>query len=254
VSSSIDFGQAKAHVYAADRINAVRTYSANSVAAGASLYHIYESPGFSANSGPGDNSTWWFSHAEFGMSGFWERVTIAFRCFFSILFHGEIPNDIVEKRVKPAGPGPQVPVTARPSVFRATEADHGAPETFDRAVQMLALLQRDGRLIDFLAEDISPYPDAQLGTAVRTIHEACRKVLDHYVKMEPILESEENEPVTIQAGFDASAIKLLGNVTGAPPIRGVLRHRGWRAKQVNLPSLPQASGRLVIAPAEVEIP
>ena len=37
------------------------------------------------------------------MNGFWERVAIAFRCFFSILFHGDIPNDIVQKRVKPAG-------------------------------------------------------------------------------------------------------------------------------------------------------
>jgi hypothetical protein len=89
---------------------------------------------------------------------------------------------------------------------------------------------------------------------VRTIHEACRKVLDHYVKLEPILKSEENQPVTVQAGFDASAIKLLGNVTGAPPVRGVLRHKGWHVKEVNLPPLPQGSGRMVIAPAEVEIP
>ena len=187
------------------------------------------------------------------MSGFWERVTIAFRCFFSILFHDDIPKDIVEKRVKPGGPGPQVPATA-PSSVSPTEADRAASETFDRAVQMLALLQRDGRLIDFLAENISPYPDAQLGAAVRTIHEACRKVLDHYVKLEPILKSDENQPVTIPAGFDASAIKLLGNVTGAPPVRGLLRHKGWHVKQVNLPPLPQASGRMVVAPAEVEIP
>ena len=187
------------------------------------------------------------------MSGFWERVTVAFRCFFLILFHGDIPNEIVEKRVKTPGPDPQTPAAAPSSVSRLKEAERAA-ETFDRAVQMLALLQRDGRLIDFLAENISPYPDAQLGAAVRTIHEACRRVLDHYVKLEPILKSEENQPVTVQAGFDASAIKLLGNVTGAPPVRGVLRHKGWHVKEVNLPPLPQGSGRMVIAPAEVEIP
>jgi hypothetical protein len=118
---------------------------------------------------------------------------------------------------------------------------------------MLALLQRDGRLIDFLAENISPYPDAQLGAAVRTIHEACRKVLEHYVKLEPILNSEEDQPVTVQGGFDPAAIKLLGNVRGEPPIRGVLRHKGWHVKEVNLPPLPQGSGRMVIAPAEVEL-
>ena len=182
------------------------------------------------------------------MNRFWERVTIAFQCFFSILFHGDIPNEIMQKRVKPAGPASQMPAAARPK-----EMERPAPEAFDRAVQMLALLQRDGRLIDFLAEDISPYPDAQLGAAVRTIHEACWQVLDHYVKLEPIVNSEEDQPVTVQEGFDPAAIKLIGNVAGVPPVRGVLRHKGWRVKEVNLPSLPQAASRMVVAPAEVEL-
>jgi hypothetical protein len=118
---------------------------------------------------------------------------------------------------------------------------------------MLALLQRDGRLVDFLAEDISAYPDAQLGAAVRTIHETYRQVLNHYVKLEPILNSEENQPVTVQVGFDPTAIKLIGNVTGGPPVRGMLRHKGWRVKELNLPPLPQDTGRMVVAPAEVEL-
>jgi hypothetical protein len=186
------------------------------------------------------------------MNGFWKRVAIAFRCFFSILFHGDIPNDIVQKWVKPASKVPQTPA-AQASVSRAKEMERPASEAFDRAVQVLALLQRDGRLIDFLAENISPYPDVQLGAAVRTIHEACRKVLEHYVKLEPILNSEEDQPVTVQSGFDPAAIKLLGNVTGESPIRGVLRHKGWHVKELNLPPLPQGSGRMVIAPAEVEL-
>jgi Domain of unknown function (DUF2760) len=186
------------------------------------------------------------------MNGFWERLPMAFRCFFSILFHGDIPNEILPKRVKPAGQVPQTP-TAQTSVSRPKEMERPASEAFDRAVQMLALLQRDGRLIDFLAENISPYPDAQLGAAARTIHESCRKVLEHYVRLEPILNSEEDQPVTVRDGFDPAAIKLLGNVTGQPPIRGVLRHKGWQVKDVNLPPLPQGSGRMVIAPAEVEI-
>src|ERR1700730_12515653 len=187
------------------------------------------------------------------MNGFCERVAFAFRCFFSILFHGEMPNDIAHNRVRPAGPVPQARAVAVPSVSRLKQAEQPASETFDRAVQMLALLQRDGRLIDFLAENISAYPDAQLGAAVRTIHETCRQVLDHYVKLEPILNSEEDQPVTVQAGFDPEAIKLIGNVAGEPPIRGVLRHKGWRVKEVNLPALPQGAGRMVVAPAEVEL-
>ena len=185
------------------------------------------------------------------MNQFWKRVAFAFRCFFSILFHADIPNDIAQKRVDPAPSVPQVP--AVPSVSRLKEVERPTSEAFDRAVQMLTLLQRDGRLIDFLTEDISIYPDVQLGAAVRTIHETCRQVLDHYVKLEPILNSEEDQPVTVQGGFDPAAIKLLGNVTGEPPIRGVLRHKGWHVKEVNLPPLPQGSGRMVVAPAEVEL-
>ena len=187
------------------------------------------------------------------MNGFWKRVAFALRCFFSILFHGDIPSDTAQKRIKPAGPVPQVPGAAAPSVSRLKEVERPASEEFDRAVQMLALLQRDGRLIDFLAEDISAYPDVQLGAAVRTIHETCRQVLDQYVKLEPILKSEEDQPVTVQAGFDPAAIKLIGNVAGVPPVRGVLRHKGWRVKEVHLPPLPQGAGRLVVAPAEVEL-
>ncbi len=183
------------------------------------------------------------------MNGFWKRIAPAFRCFFSILFHADIPNDMAQKRVKPTGP--QGPVAAEASISRLKEVER--PEVFDRAVQMLALLQRDGRLIDFLAEDISVYPDVHLGAAVRTIHESCRQVLDRYVKLEPILNSEEDQPVTVQPGFDPAAIKLIGNVAGQPPVRGALRHKGWRVKEVNLPPLAQGAGRMVVAPAEVEL-
>jgi Domain of unknown function (DUF2760) len=186
------------------------------------------------------------------MNGFWERVAFAFRCFLSILFRTEIPNDIAQKLVKPAGPVSPAP-TAAPSVSPLKEVQPPASEDFDRAVQMLALLQRDGRLIDFLAENISAYPDVQLGAAVRTIHDTCRQVLDQYVKLEPVLDSEEDQPVTVQAGFDPAAIKLIGNVTGEPPVRGLLRHKGWRVKEVSLPPLPLATGRMVVAPAEVEL-
>jgi hypothetical protein len=78
-------------------------------------------------------------------------------------------------------------------------------------------------------------------------------VLEQYVKLEPILNSEEDQPVTVPAGFDLAAIKLIGNVAGETPVRGVLRHKGWRVKQVNLPPLPQGAGRMVVAPAEVEL-
>jgi hypothetical protein len=186
------------------------------------------------------------------MIGFWKRVAFAFRCFFSILFLPRIPDDIARNLAK--SEAPRSPASPTPSVSHLKELEQPPAETFDRAVQMLALLQRDGRLVDFLAENISSYPDMQLGAAVRTIHETCRQVLDRYVKLEPILNSEEEQPVTVQTGFDPAAIKLIGNVAGEPPVRGVLRHKGWRVKEVNLPPLPQGAGRMVVAPAEVEVP
>ena len=187
------------------------------------------------------------------MIGFWERVVFAFRCFLSILFRSAIPGDIAQKLLTPAAP-PQPGPVAAPSTSHIKQAEPPPSDTFDRAVQMLALLQRDGRLIDFLAENISGYPDVQLGAAVRTIHETCRHVLDQYVKLEPVLNSEEDQPITVEAGFNPAAIKLIGNVAGVPPVRGLLRHKGWRVTEVNLPPLPQAAGRMVIAPAEVELP
>ncbi len=171
------------------------------------------------------------------------RVAYAFRCFFALLLHGELPEDIARSLAPPATTAaPPKPVTEKT-----------AEQSADRAVQMLALFQRDGRLVDFLTEDVSPYPDGQLGAAVRTIHTSCREVLARYLKLEPIILSEEDQPVTVQPGFDPAAIKLLGNVAGEPPIKGLLRHRGWRVKDVSLPSLPQGTGRNIVAPAEVEV-
>ena len=172
------------------------------------------------------------------MDGFWTRLSYAFRCFYWILVDGQIPPDILQHLVKagtqgapgssPGAPTPSVRETpgtgpAKPvPVPTFKESDQAPGESSDRAVQILALLQRDSRLIDFLTEDVSPYPDAQLGAAVRTIHESCRQVLDHYLKLEPIINSVEDQPVTVEAGFDPAAIRLVGKVTGTPPVRGLL--------------------------------
>ncbi len=185
------------------------------------------------------------------MLGFGKRMSYAFRCFFAVLARGEIPAEIAPELIRePERPEPErVTPTAAEAARPVTEA----AEATDRALQMLALLQRDGRLIDFFTEDIAPYPDAQIGAAVRDVHESCRRVIEHYLQLEPVIASEEGQPVTVEPGFDPAAIKLIGNVTGRPPLRGLLRHRGWRVAQVNLPPLPDGGGRKIIAPAEVEI-
>lgn len=126
--------------------------------------------------------------------------------------------------------------------------------TPDAAVQLLALLQREGRLVDFLREDLQPYDDAQIGAAVRSIHQGCRQVLADHITLEPVLAQREGEEITIPQDFDPSAIRLTGNVSGDPPFRGTVRHPGWRATQVKLPAQPSGQDPKIVAPAEVEIP
>ena len=179
------------------------------------------------------------------MIRFGKRVSFAFRSFFALLGSGTIPKDVVREAAPEAA-------EAAAQARLPAEKPAPPPDTPDRAVQMLALLQRDGRLVDFLMEDIAGYSDDQIGAAVRAVHEGCRKALERYVTFEPILESNEGDPVTVQSGFDPAAIKLVGNV-GPAPVRGTLNHRGWRAAEVKLPPLPEQSGREVVAPAEVEI-
>jgi hypothetical protein len=192
------------------------------------------------------------------MLSFGKRLSYAFRCFTSILSRGEIPPDVTADLADTAATTAQaglapsaVPVTAP---VPGPQTEKALADSVDRAVQILALLQRDGRLIDFLTEDMGPYQDAQIGAAVRGLHEDCRQVLERYVKLEPVIDSGEGQPVTVPSGFDPAAVKLVGNVAGLPPLRGLLRHRGWRVTQISLPPLPDGAGRSVIAPAEVEIP
>jgi hypothetical protein len=121
-------------------------------------------------------------------------------------------------------------------------------------LRVLAVLQRDGRLIDFLEEDIDAYTDAQIGAAVRDIHRGCRKSLHDYLTIEPVMNAAEEERVTIASDYDPAAIRLIGNLNGAPPFRGVLKHHGWRVKEAHLPSLPATRGDTsVLSPAEVEV-
>jgi hypothetical protein len=187
------------------------------------------------------------------MIAFSLRLSFAFRCFFSLLFEGKIPQEILQALSNCSAEGSQKAATTTTSAAGKPGTELSSPDALDRAVQILALLQRDGRLCDFLEEDVSSYPDGQLGAAVRNIHSSCRQVLDRYLKLEPVLHSDEDHPVTVPAGFDPAAIKLVGNVSGEPPIRGLLRHRGWRVSKVTLPSLPHGMGRSIVAPAEVEV-
>lgn len=145
------------------------------------------------------------------------------------------------------------PAPPQPEPRKAAPPPAPPKPTTDAAVQLLALFQREGRLVDFLREDIQPYDDSQIGAAVREIHKACRQVLTEHLTLEPVLSGTEGDEVTVPQGFDPSAIRLTGNVSGEPPFHGSLRHAGWRATQVKLPSQPAGQDPKIVTPAEVEI-
>jgi Domain of unknown function (DUF2760) len=172
-----------------------------------------------------------------------KRWQYAFRVFFSLIFHGRIADDILAEFATPVAPAPA----------RVAAVPPRPVETTDRAAQILAILQRDGRLVDFLMEDLAAYSNDQVGAAVRDVHRGCRQVLDKYATLAPVFDAAEGSTVTVDAGSDAARVKVVGNAAGSPPFRGVLRHRGWEATRLDLPPLP-ATGRTVLAPAEVEIP
>ncbi len=173
------------------------------------------------------------------------RVLFAFRSFFSILFYGLLPEDIASEfgyeKVKSA---PVVIIPEPPKV-----------KASDGALQMLQILQRDSRLIDFLMEDIAGYADDQIGAAVRTLHSDCKASLTRHLTLAPVIDGIEGTFQKLDAAKtpDANRIKLIGNVPATGKVSGgTLRHRGWSALGVDLPPLGKQDAS-VLAPAEIEV-
>jgi len=194
------------------------------------------------------------------MTPFFTRLKFAIRTFFAILFRDHVPHDVAAalmttSRTASATAAASAPVSTpvAPAGAPAPEVKAAMPREEDAtATQMLALLQRDGRLIDFLMEDITPYADAQIGAAVRSVHAGCRQALEQYVSLAPALDAQEGTRITVDHGTDVARVKLIGNVSSEPPFTGVLHHRGWVVDRIELPPLA-ATGRQVIAPAEIEV-
>jgi len=120
-------------------------------------------------------------------------------------------------------------------------------------LHLFSLMQREGRLMDFLNEDLDGYDDAQIGSAVRSIHAGCRQLVQEYLNPEPVMDRHEGAVVEVPVDFDPGIIKLTGNVVGEPPFNGILRHKGWQVGKMKLPTLSGSQNAEIIAPAEVEI-
>jgi len=170
------------------------------------------------------------------------RFLLAIRCFLDVLGSGRL-QDSTLARVRPAE-RKAAPALAAP----APRAERAA----DGAVQLLAILQRDSRLVDFLMEDIASYSDDQVGAAVRGLHDQCRDSVAPYVKLQPVIDGVEGA-FTQTPSSDPNLVKFIGNVPAKPPSGGILRHKGWKASKIELPALAGKQDASVIAPAEIEI-
>ncbi|MCU4677182.1 DUF2760 domain-containing protein [Catenovulum sp. 2E275] len=176
------------------------------------------------------------------------RLTSAFSYFFKILFQGEAKAlaGVAKTQAEPSANNEQA-AQNRPK-FQHSQLP---------AVQVLNLFQANGRLIDFLKEDITPYSDADIGAAVRDIHAGCRKVLDKHFDVQPIIAKNEGDSVAVEAHFDPSKIELVGNLTSQNAsetgAQGLLVHKGWYAANTHLPTIADGQDQTVIAAAQVEV-
>lgn len=143
-------------------------------------------------------------------------------------------------------PGRPAPAPAAPAAVLQAAAP-------DAALVLLSLLQKEGRFIDFIEEEITGYTDQEVGAAARVVHAGCRRVLRQHLSIAPVREEAEGSSVTLMKGFDPASVRPTGNVVGEPPFTGSLVHRGWRAVEVRLPQVASSHDVHVLAAAEVEL-
>jgi len=165
---------------------------------------------------------------SFGM-----RLSLGLKMVFNGQFAAQVLGALKARETKPQTPAP--------------EKVHAS------ALLLLSALQREGRLLDFLQQEIAGFSDEQVGAAARVVHGGCRKILQQYFEFEPAAKETESAPVTLPKGFDPQRWRLSGNVTGQAPFHGTLRHHGWVARQVRMPATADSIDPRIVAPAEVEL-
>ncbi len=184
------------------------------------------------------------------------RVSTAFRAFFGSLFNGDTATRVsqaLSSKGLPALMPLDEPVAPEPKPVELKKPEPKKP-TQSEAITLLATLQREARLIDFLKEDLSGYADEQVGAAVRAIQRDSAKVLDRFFALQPVVSDEEGAKISVPAGFDAARYRLTGKVTGNAPFAGTLQHHGWEATKCELPQFTGSdSAAKTVAPAEVEL-
>jgi hypothetical protein len=186
------------------------------------------------------------------------HLLLAIRAFFYVLLGRPLSEEILtlalpppEQKREEEKPPEEKPSEEKPAAPPPQKDAGPAPEAV--AVSAISIFQSEGRLLDFLFEDIEGYSDSDIGAAVREIHRGCRRALQDHFKLAPVRSEAEESMITVPEGYDPAEIRLVGNVVGRPPFSGTLKHKGWRVEEVRLPKIPEGRGAKVIAPAEVEL-
>jgi hypothetical protein len=183
----------------------------------------------------------------------WWGLTVAGRSHQDPTIETKINSILANPAAPVPKSAPPAAVSPPPTTGTKPSAPPPPPKPSGEMLRLLAMLQTESRLIDFLLEDVSGATDAQVGQGVREVHKKAAAALKKYLTIEPVLDGTEGERVTVQKGFDPSAVRVLGNVTGEPPYSGELQHPGWRVKEVKLPAAAEGQDPNVLQPAEVQI-
>ncbi len=179
------------------------------------------------------------------------RLWVAIRAFFMVVARRDIADRVEELLNRGALPGPAPTPEAKKPEPKKPEAK---VPVRSEALTLLATLQREARLVDFLKEPLGEYTDAQIGAVARDVHRDCGKALDRVFALAPVVGQGEGSELEVPAGFDAGRYRLTGNVAGEPPFRGRLVHHGWEATRCELPAWTGSpSAARIVAPVEVEL-
>ena len=192
------------------------------------------------------------------------RIALAVSSFFAFVGQPRFAPDVA--RLRAGGGWPKEPPAPPPPAAAPAPAPVAPPPppppppapvlqlaSETAALQLLGLLQREARFIDFVEEDVSGYSDEDIGAASRVVHEGCRKVLREHFTLAPVRSESGGQRLTLPAGFGAAAHRITGHVVGQAPFTGTLAHRGWRATDTRLPQLAPGHDATVLAQAEIEL-
>lgn len=184
------------------------------------------------------------------------RLWLSWLTSFRILFDGRFAAQVASLRdgAAPSDATRELPVEVEhvPAADNAAHANDATPaHSNEAALQLLTLLQREGRFVDFVQQELASFGDADIGAAARVVHEGCRRAIRAHARVVSVRTEAEGSTLTIERASED--VKLVGNVAGSAPFRGVLRHRGWRVQELALPRVVGAHDPTLVAPAELEL-